>query len=277
VVVAALETLLRSVFSVFFPSDCRICRTPLTNISRVPVCEDCLAEIRPVRAPQCILCGDRLTSAQLLMGDGRCVGCRDHQPAFDRALSFAEYEGTLRGLIHLLKYENVTPAATPLGQKLAEVVSELLAGRSESVPMLVPVPLHKDRRRTRGFNQAELIARAAAKHFDGKVEIAPELLVRHRETISQVGLSREERIENMRDAFRVVDRKRVAGRTVILIDDVMTTGTTLSECARVLKQAGAERVWAATVARAFHGADLLEAADGGEQEEVEAVEVAASV
>jgi len=211
------------------------------------------------------------------MGDGRCVGCRDHEPAFDRALSFAEYKGALRGLIHLLKYENVTPAARPLGQKLTEVVSELLAGRSESVPLLVPVPLHKDRRRTRGFNQAELITRTAAKHFNGKAEIAPAALVRHRETISQVGLSREERIENMRDAFRVVDRGRVAGRIVILVDDVMTTGTTLSECARVLKKAGAERVWAATVARAFQGADLLAAADGGQQEEVEAVEVAASV
>ena len=275
--VAALNALLRSIFSVLIPSDCRICRTPLTNISRLPVCEECLDEIQPVLAPQCIRCGDRLASAQLLMGDGRCVGCRDHEPAFDRALSFAEYLGALRGLIHLLKYENVTPAAAPLGQKLAAVISELLAGRSVSVPLLIPVPLHKDRRRTRGFNQAELIARAASKHFEGKVEIAPDVLVRHRETISQVGLSREERIENMRDAFRVVDRKPVAGCTVILIDDVMTTGTTLSECARVLKEAGTERVWAATAARAFQGADLLQAADSGQQEEVEAVEFAASV
>ena len=110
-----------------------------------------------------------------------------------------------------------------------------------------------------------------------KFEFSSSLLIRHRETISQVGLSREERIENMRDAFRVVDRQRVKGRTVILVDDVMTTGTTLSECARVLKSAGAERVWAATVARAFQGADLREPADGSPQEEVEAVEVAASL
>jgi ComF family protein len=211
------------------------------------------------------------------MGDGRCVNCRDHEPAFDRALSFGEYKGVLRGLIHLLKYENVAPAAGHLGRDLAVTISELLAGRGEVVPLLVPVPLHKGRRRSRGFNQAELIARAAARHLTVKVQVAPDVLVRHRETVSQVGLSREERMENMRDAFRVVDKGRVAGRAVILIDDVMTTGTTLSECARVLKKAGAERVWAATVARAFQGADLLEAADGGEQEEVEAAEVAASV
>jgi len=95
-------------------------------------------------------------------------------------------------------------------------------------------------------------------------------LIRPRETISQVGLSREERIANMRDAFCVGDAARVRGRCVIVVDDVMTTGTTLSECARVLKEAGAKEVWAATVARAFHGADFAGSADDGEQEDVEA-------
>ncbi len=211
------------------------------------------------------------------MGDGRCVHCRDHEPAFDRALSYGEYKGSLRGLIHLLKYENVTPAAAPLGEVLAQTISELLPASKHAVPLIVPVPLHQGRRRSRGFNQAELIARAAVRRSPDKFEVSTSLLVRHRETISQVGLSREERIENMRDAFRVIDRHRLQGRAVILVDDVMTTGTTLSECARVLKSAGAERVWAATVARAFQGADLRESADGSTEEEVEAVELAASV
>jgi ComF family protein len=223
------------------------------------------------------LCGDRLASAQLLMGDGRCVHCRDEEPAFDRALSFGEYKGPLRGLIHLLKYEGVTPVAEALGRMLAQTVCDLLPGCGETKVLLVPVPLHQDRRRTRGFNQAELIARAVARHSAYKLEVSSSLLVRHRETISQVGLSREERIENMRNAFRVPDRQRVEGRAVILVDDVMTTGTTLSECARILKSAGAERVWAATVARAFQGTEPREIADGDNEEEVEAVEVAASV
>ncbi len=208
------------------------------------------------------------------MGDGRCVHCRDHQPAFDRAVSFGEYKGALRGLIHLLKYEGVRPVAVPLAEMLAEAITDLGLDAS---PVLVPVPLHKARRHDRGFNQAELIARAASKYFEQKLAIAPEALVRRRETISQVGLSREERIENMRDAFRVADPRAVRGRNVILVDDVMTTGTTLSECARVLKAAGAERVWAVTVARAFQGADLRETVDAGEEEEIEAAEVAASV
>src|SRR5271165_6983160 len=268
---SAPRALLQSVFSVLFPADCKLCRTPLGNISRLPVCQDCLDEIQPLRTPPCLICGDRLTSAQLLMGDGQCVNCRERRPEFERAVSFGEYKDGLRGLIHLLKYENVTSAQSLLGEMLAEAISELLSACPGSKVLLISVPLHKNRRRSRGFNQAELIARAALKRLPAQLEFAPTVLIRHRETISQVGLSREERIENMRGAFRVSDPARVRGRNIIVVDDVMTTGTTLSECARVLKQAGAEKVWAATVARAFHGADLPAVAEDGEQEEVEAV------
>ena len=275
VALAPFQVLTQSIFSVLFPSDCRLCGTSLENISRVPVCQDCLAEIVPARAPQCVICSDRLASAQLLRGDGLCANCRDCSPDFDRAASFGEYRGGVRGLIHLLKYESVTPVATPLGGMLAQAITELLAGCADAAPLLIPVPLYKSRRRSRGFNQAELIARAAAKRLPQRLEVACEALVRHRDTVSQVGLTREERIANVRDAFRVADNARVSGRDIMLVDDVMTTGTTLSECARVLKQAGAKRVWAATVARAYDGADLRLAGDSASEEE-EATEVAIS-
>jgi ComF family protein len=166
-------------------------------------------------------------------------------------MSFGEYEGGLRGLIHLLKYESVLPVASVLGKMMAGTIEELLPLCGDSTPLVVPVPLHKSKRSDRGFNQAEMIARTAVKRLPRRLELATGVVVRRRATISQVGLTREQRIENMRDAFRVRDRQRLRGATVILVDDVMTTGTTLSECARVLKRAGAERVFAATVARAF--------------------------
>jgi ComF family protein len=265
-----LQTVLSSIFGVLFPSECRLCHTPLDNVSRIPVCRECLAAIKPVRAPQCVVCGDRLVSAQLLMGDGRCANCRDFEPQFERAVSFGEYEDGLRGLIHLLKYESITPVAGPLGSMMAQAIGELLSGRGLMRPLLVPVPLHKSRRRTRGFNQAELIAQAAGKCLSPRLEVASGILLRQRDTISQVGLSREERLHNVRGAFRVSDPGRVKGRTLIVVDDVMTTGTTLSECARVLTRAGAERVWAVTVARAFQGAVSGETADRGEEEAIEA-------
>jgi ComF family protein len=211
------------------------------------------------------------------MGDGRCQNCRDHEPEFARAVSFGEYQGGLRSLVHLLKYESVLPVSSVLGGMLASAIMELFPGCGGAVPLIVPVPLHKSKRSERGFNQAELIARAAAKHLPLPVDVATGVLVRQRATISQVGLSREQRIANMSDAFRVRDRGRVQGCTVIVVDDVMTTRTTLSECARVLKQAGAERVWAATVARAFQAAATRQAANQGDEEEIEALAVAASV
>jgi ComF family protein len=190
----------------------------------------------------------------------------------------------LRGLIHLLKYDAVLPVASVLGDMLAQTIQELLPLYGDLQPLLVPVPLHKNKRGDRGFNQAELIARTAAKRLTQRLELATGVLVRQRATISQVGLTREQRIENVRDAFRVRERKRVRGRVVILVDDVMTTGTTLSECARVLNKAGAERVLAATVARAFQGASNGDADHveheptvPAEEEAREAAAVAASV
>ncbi len=240
------------------------------------MCAECLAEIQPTRAPQCVVCGDRLAVAALLMGDSQCAKCHECRPEFERAMSFGEYEGALRGLIHLLKYEGVRPAARPMGRMVAQTIAELLRGSVDSVPLLVPVPLHKSRRRARAFNQSELISRAAAKFLPQPLAVVSGALVRHRDTISQVGLSHAERIKNVRNAFRVAESSRLEGRDVMLVDDVMTTGTTLSECARVLKRAGAKRVWAATVARAFDSAVLSPQSDTREEEAIEA-DVAASV
>jgi ComF family protein len=272
--VAPIVAAVRSVFSVFFPSDCRLCGIPLVNISRLPACRECLDSIAPIRTPQCVQCGERLLPAQLLVGDGHCQGCRDFQPQFDRAVSFGEYAGALRGLIHLLKYDKVLPAAPVLGGMLAEAIRQL--GKEGSAPLIVPVPLHAGKRGERGFNQAELIARAAVKRMPQPAEIAFGLLKRERPTHSQVGLTREERVLNMRGAFRVIDPQRVKGRTVIVVDDVMTTGTTVSECAHVLKGAGAERVWAATVARTLKVAVLPGSVKYGEEEARETAAVAVS-
>lgn len=159
-------------------------------------------------------------------------------------MAYGAYDSELRELIHLLKYEHVLPASRRLGQYLASAIDRLHVDRDV---LVVPVPLHSSRRRQRRFNQAELIAHAALRR--GGSMLAADVLQRVRPTDSQIGLTRPQRRENVRGAFQVVHPTRVAGRSILLVDDVLTTGTTASECARVLRKAGAAQVWVATVAR----------------------------
>ena len=155
------------------------------------------------------------------------------------------------GVLHLLKYEQVRPAARVLGRLLAKAIAGFGEPLLVKGAVVVPVPLHRRKLRERGFNQTELIAREALKlsPWKGKLSLRPRVLERRRETRSQIGLTRPQRKENMRGAFEVVRPQEIAGREILLVDDVFTTGTTVSECAGVLRRAGATKVYVATVAR----------------------------
>jgi ComF family protein len=177
--------------------------------------------------------------------------CRRLEPPYVKATAYGSYESGLRELIHLLKYNQVRPAAGVLGRMLAEAIEDLQSLFTGSEVLVVPVPLHARKLRQRGFNQSELIARAGLKlkAADRQFELNAKVLERRRETKSQIGLSRHQRRENIRGAFVVAKPGEVTGREILLVDDVFTTGTTVSECARVLRRAGASKVFVATVAR----------------------------
>ncbi len=174
-----------------------------------------------------------------------------NEPVFTRASAYGSYDAGLRDLVHLLKYERVRPAADVLGRMVAEVVADLAEAFGPEPPVAIAVPLHASKLRQRGFNQSELIARAMLKLHPAALDVKLNTvaLVRHRATESQTGLTPPQRRENMRGAFRVEQRDQIAGRDILLVDDVFTTGTTASECARVLRKAGAARVFVATAAR----------------------------
>jgi ComF family protein len=177
--------------------------------------------------------------------------CRRVGQPFACAFAYGSYESELRELIHLLKYGGVQPAAKVLGRMLAGAIASIAPEFAVETIAVIPVPLHRLKLRQRGFNQAELIARAAVKiaGFNHRLCLYPRALVRKRETISQTGLTRHERRANLRGAFAVAQPEAVQGREVLLVDDVYTTGATLSECTRVLRRTGATKVWVATVAR----------------------------
>jgi ComF family protein len=237
-----------SLFATLFPADCRLCGNPLIKISRLPVCEECLSAMRPVAGGVCSICGERLASPYAFgaeAGEHVCGLCRRFAPPFAKAVAYGSYDGGLRELIHLLKYEQIRPAAAVLGRMLKEAI----AGLKISQAVVIPIPLHAKKLRQRGFNQAELIARAALKLDSEQMTLCAQAMERRRETNSQIGLSSHQRRENMRGAFVVSRPQEISGRDVLLVDDLFTTGTTVSECARVLRRAGASKILVATVAR----------------------------
>jgi ComF family protein len=241
-----------------FPSACAICGGSVLRLTRVPICDFCCAQLPPQSGILCVRCGEDHGIATLSISRAPehapelCQPCRLAPPAFIKAIAYGGYHGQLRALIHLLKYDGMQPIAGRLGPLLADTV-EASAGSS---PMLViPVPMHAEKQRRRGFNHAELLARAAItevrrRHPKWKLQLDTRLLKRVRVTTSQAGLTTHQRRENLRGAFFVPEPGRLAERHVLLIDDIYTTGATARACSRVLINAGAASVRVATVARA---------------------------
>ena len=212
--------------------------------------------MRPIAGGLCSICGERLESpfafaAQPVeSSEALCGLCRRLEPPYIKATAYGSYESGLRELIHLLKYNQVRPAANVLGRMLAEAMEDLQPLFAGSEVLVVPIPLHSSKLRQRGFNQSELIARAALKlKPSARFQLSAGSLERRRETKSQIGLSRHQRRENMRGAFAVAKPEEIKAREILVVDDVFTTGTTVSECARILRRAGAAKVYVATVAR----------------------------
>jgi ComF family protein len=251
------ERVAASLFFTLFPADCRICDTPLIQISRLPVCEKCLNEPRRLGGSLCAVCGEGCDFPAGLEAAGLCRVCRKAHPPFERAVAYGSYDGALRDLIHLLKFDQVRPVASVLGRMLADAIVSLEPSLPPGMIAVVPVPLFAKKKSQRGFNQAEVIARAAIKHLGRpeRFELLMRGFARLRDTGSQIGLSRHQRRKNLRGAFAVTDPTAIIDRSILLIDDVYTTGATASECARVLRRAGAGRVWVVTVGRTLRMLD----------------------
>ena len=183
-----------------------------------------------------------------------CSPCRMAPPEFERAVAYAVYQDEVREMIHLLKYERMRALARPLGAMLARAV-EMLEGEAGSDLQVVAVPLFRAKERERGYNQTVLLVEAALAELKRsrppwKLTAAHEVLRRVKDTRSQFVLTPKGRRRNLKGAFAAVSPERIAGREVLLVDDIYTTGATARACAGVLRRAGAAKVWVATVSRA---------------------------
>lgn len=212
---------------VVFPARCAGC-----GHRGVWICDECLPKLAKLEPPWCARCGIPLNA--------RCR-CDHLSASIAMSRSASLYGGWMRRAIHLLKYESEPARAESLARFLTEP-----AGGFPSFDMLVPTPLHRSRQRRRGYNQAELLATFLSQDIDQPVI---DCLVRTKSTPQQVGLDAEARRRNVSGAFSVEDPARVGGKRILLIDDVMTTGSTLNACADALVAAGAAWVGVLTLAR----------------------------
>lgn len=233
---SVIPTIVDPILTLLYPPKCAICKTLGASI----LCERCLRSIVPVAAPVCDRCGQTLGDARL------CGHCTRRAPAFDCARAMGAHEGVLQIGIHLLKYRDRPALAEPLGNALADFARrEAVALGNLAVDVVVPVPMHPARRRVRGYNQAERLAVVVARELG--LPMSTDLLIRRRNTRAQVGLAQEARQQNLADAF-APGRQSAAGMSILLIDDVSTTGSSLHESAAALKRTGAVSVYALTLA-----------------------------
>jgi ComF family protein len=222
----------------------------------------------------CSICGEKIFGQHFAADSGAlCGACRLAAPRFRKAVAFGAYEGALRDLIHIFKYQRIKSAGPLLGRLLRQAYSAIPA---DDPVLVVPVPLWPGKRSDRGFNQAEEIARAFWRSgASSGIQLCTTLLIRSRETAPQTGLTRRQRQANLRGAFAVTTPEKIQGQSILVVDDVMTTGATAGECARVLLRAGAKQVYVATVARATREAGSILTMVAAAQRESRAVSTAA--
>ena len=230
-VIAWLRTVGRGLLDLLYPPRCPGC-----GRIGVTLCAECQSAIEPLSAPICVRCGRPAET------EGLCTTCERTPSHLDRISATAVFAHPLREAIHELKYNNNRTLAQPLGDRMAAFWQE----RRFAADLIIPVPLHHSREAERGYNQAALLARVLGSATG--VHVTEHVVARRKATRQQALLNAAERRENVKDAF--VCRGDVAGKRIVLVDDVCTTGSTLEACAQALKMAGAESVWAFTLARA---------------------------
>jgi len=240
-----MKTWLNPFLQLVLPERCRLCHAHLQVQGEVGLCGSCLSKVEYLGSAVCRRCGCQLSSEAA--GGFLCGKCLKRPPPWDQAVSVVRYGPEVRRLLLRLKYQTDTTVLPAL----KTIVRPALPITDHGWDHVLPVPLHRNRLQHRGMNQALYIARLLFP--EQRKAIEPCLLERNRATAPQTGLDGASRRKNLRGAFQLRDKKAVTGARVCLVDDVFTTGSTVWECSRVLRQAGAVEVWVFTLARVVMG------------------------
>lgn len=241
-----LGELARACLHSIIPASCASCNEPLSTDAIPFLCDPCRTQIRPLPSsiPRCPRCGRPFLSAAAASHSPthHCGACRSRTPAYTKAYTLYAYESPLREAIHALKYQRKLLLAPALGELFVRALP-----RPMTIDCVIPVPLGPDRLRSREFNQSLLLARHVARALGVPLDFTS--LQRRLDSPPQISLSRRARLVNLRRAFQVEHVATLQGKRILLVDDVMTTGTTVNECAKILRKSGSGDVYVATLAR----------------------------
>lgn len=242
--VLKLRRVLNDIIDIIYPREahCIACNRESETYNRYGFCHTCFESLPFIEPPYCNICGRHLSE------DGKCSECTDVDHVFTQAVAVFEYEPPISDIIHRFKYRNYKSLAEPMAMLMTEIINE----KGWNIDCIVPVPLHANRLNLRGYNQATYLAHSIGKLMEGK-EILDTALIRRRNTPSQIGMDRDRRMWNLYDAFEVREKSLVEGKTILLVDDVLTTGSTADNCCSALLDAGAKGVYVSTFAvSVFH-------------------------
>jgi ComF family protein len=238
-----LNMLVRTLLDFIYPPHCAICEAYIDGGTERIVCPVCWGKVHLMVSPRCGRCGKTVETPVEV-----CPTCERWEHSFSRARTAARFEGVVQDLVHLMKYQGKCSIAKRLGATLADSMRD--DSTIGQIDLLLPVPLHPSRERERGYNQSALIARALGE--DLGIPVEERLLQRIRNTKTQTQLNAFDRAVNVAGAFRVKNPESVVGRSLALVDDVMTTGATADACASALIAAGASQVTLLVVASPVH-------------------------
>lgn len=200
------------------------------------VCDNCLAHLPIITGNTCEKCGTNISSGRV------CDECKNNNYKFERVFSILEYSGAVRKAIVRLK----TGGAKSIAYPLSEIVDDYFEKLDIPFDVIIPMPIHKNRLKERGFNQCELLLEKVKEHYG---RVYTDVVIRDIDTPHQTGLTRENRKSNLKNAFKVVNKNKIKGKTVLIFDDIYTTGTSMNECAKTCLKAGASVVYGLCLAR----------------------------
>ena len=236
-----IKNLIKGINRELFPNGykCVVCGEELSTNTLYSICDDCMKLLPFNNGKTCVKCSEPIGNMSQY-----CIHCKNEKPRYKKNVSVFLYKEPIDKFIRELKYDNKKYLADTLSNFIASEVVKMAV----NFDYVVPVPIHFDRYKKRGYNQAELLCSSLKDKLSLNVDIS--ILTKSRYTRSQANLTRNERIENLRDSFKVEDKTKVKGKTILLVDDVFTTGTTINECAKTLLDAGAKEVYSVTLAHA---------------------------